>query len=455
MKILFTLSLLAVSLTLFAQVHISGTVKNYKDSAFYINETGGFHNFTRVWRDNRVKVSIDKKHNFNVSVPEQAIGSWYVSTENNNQIFDLVKGESLNLIIDFSRQNIVHAIGRNAGDFNFSAFLSDSITKYKAQNNLSQKFRDKNLDSVLYYRKRLSSYKAGLLNKYRHTHIMSDTYYRWLRAQYLYEPYERTLVENVTNKDSLDKNTISKFLENGVSDDYAALNTSEYNDLVDFYINSKIKSKAAKLTLGDHFNYVANSNVLSGSTKDVYLSRFMAWLIKQPDSVYNPIFEKYNRIVHRKELKQSVISRRYDYQTPKVAPAFVANTSKLNSITNIFKKYKGSIIYIDFWASWCIPCRAEMPNSESLKEKLKGKKVVFLYFGYNDKERAWLKARNQLDIQGEHYLLSDNMIKEANELFGINGIPHYAIIDKEGNIINKNAKRPRDMYQELLTLSSN
>lgn len=151
-------------------------------------------------------------------------------------------------------------------------------------------------------------------------------------------------------------------------------------------------------------------------------------------------------------MKQYVFSRRNDYVNPTGYLSISVDSSRANSIGDIFKKYKGKVVYVDFWASWCIPCRAEMPNAANLKQKLKGKNIEFLYFGYNDNEKAWLKARNQLTIEGVHYLLNEKMIKEADELFGINGIPHYAIIDKEGRIVSKRADRPRDAYQELLSL---
>jgi thiol-disulfide isomerase/thioredoxin len=397
-------------------------------------------------------VAVNKNNTFKVTIPEESIGSWYIKTENGNQIFDFVKGESQKVIVDFSQPNPIYAIGKNAGDFNFSAFLHDSIINYFSAHNYFEKTRNKNIDSVLSYRKEFASYKINLLNKYKSTHEMSDIYYKWLHSQYSYEPYERTLVENIHNRDSLDNSTILKIMEKGINDEYAALNTSEYNDLVDFYIASKLNRKSKKLTLADRFNYVADSNILSGSTKDVYLSRFMAWLIKRPDSVYNPLFKKYEQIVNNKKMIQSVISRRNDYENPKTSSALSVNNSRTNSISDIFKKYKGKVIYVDFWASWCVPCRAEMPNAAILKDKLKGKNIVFLYFGYNDKEKAWLKAREQLGIQGEHYLLNDKMIKEADELFGINGIPHYAIIDKDGRIISKSADRPSGAYKELLSL---
>lgn len=452
MRILLTLFISAITLNANAQVEITGNVKNYNDSIFYITETGGFNNFTRVWRDNRVKVMVNKNKTFKVTIPEESIGAWYIKTENGNQIFDFVKGESQKLIVDFSQPNPIYAIGENAGDFNFSIILHDSIAIFFSEHNFSEKKRNKNIDSVLFYRKNLASYKINLLKKYRSKNKMSDTYYNWLLSQYTYEPYERTLVENISNRDSLNDGTISKLIEKGISDEYAALNTNEYNDLVDFYVATKLKKIGRELTLYDRFNYVADSNILTGNTKEVYLSRFMAWLIKTPDSIYSQLFNRYDKIVHNKKMKQNVVSRRNDYLTPTLSSSVYSDNKRANSITDIFSKYKGKVIYVDFWASWCIPCRAEMPNASILKDKLKGKNIIFLYLGYNDKEKAWLKARDQIGIQGEHYLLDDKMIREAEELFVINGIPHYAIIDKDGKIISKRAERPRDAYKELLDL---
>lgn len=453
MRILLTLFIIAITFSSKAQVAVSGTVKNYKDSVFYITETGDFNNFTRVWRDNRAKVVVGKNKTFKVTIPEESVGAWYIQTENGHQIFDLVKGESQNVIVDFSQPTPIYATSKNAGDFNFLAISHDSIKSYYSGRTL-ERIKSKNIDTALSYRKKFASYKISLLDTYRSKYQMTDTYYNWLHAQFSYEPYERTLVENIPIKswDSLDDATISKLTEKGINDEYAALNTSEYNDLVNFYINSILNRKSENLTLTDRFNYAADGNILSGSTKKVYLTRFMAGLIKTPDSVYRPIFKKYDQIVHNEKMKQLVISRRAEYESPKTVPAINVNYSQASSFTELFKKYKGKVIYVDFWASWCVPCRAEMPNAAMLEDKLKGKNVVFLYLGYNDKEKAWLNARKQIGIQGEHYLLTDKMIKEANDLFGINGIPHYAIISKDGKIISKRAGRPRDASEELLSL---
>ena len=53
-----------------------------------------------------------------------------------------------------------------------------------------------------------------------------------------------------------------------------------------------------------------------------------------------------------------------------------ANTS----FDDIIAKYEGEVIYLDFWASWCGPCKKEMPYSHKLQQTFLGKDVVFVYF---------------------------------------------------------------------------
>jgi hypothetical protein len=55
-------------------------------------------------------------------------------------------------------------------------------------------------------------------------------------------------------------------------------------------------------------------------------------------------------------------------------------------------------------------------------------------------------------VEGEHYLLNETLTKEAEALFGVNSIPHYAIIDKNGSIVNKQADRPGEVYNQLVNL---
>lgn len=449
-KILFVLFTLSFSSPVSAQVIISGIAKNYADPVFYISQSGGFDNITRLWRDTRIKVSINSNHHFKVTIPENAIGSWILESKTGNQVFDLINGESINLEADFSKKYPLHAVGKNADDFNYSSFTFEKIVSYYNEDFMN-KIRGVDIDSVLKYRKKLSGFKTKLLNDYKIGHKISDRYYHWLISDYRFEPYVRTMVENLFSSDAVDIITRTKIMELGTSDEYAALNTSGYNDLVDFYIRNVARDKYNQSPSASNLFYlVADNNIIKGNTKNIFLTRIMCMLRMSSSDIYNPLLRKYNSIVTNMQMRHQVSLARSDYNSSSQSSASFTNAK---SIKDILNKYKGKAIYIDFWASWCVPCRAEMPNAAALRKRLLGKNVVFLYLGFEDKPGAWLKARKQLQIEGEHYLLNEKLVKEAQELFGIDGIPHYAIVNKDGKIINKKAGRPGDVYGLLLWLS--
>ena len=115
-------------------------------------------------------------------------------------------------------------------------------------------------------------------------------------------------------------------------------------------------------------------------------------------------------------------------------------------------RFKGKYIYLDFWATWCGPCRKEMPFSQELMAKLTDKqrrKIVFLYVSTDESREAWRKTLDILKLQGEH-----GWSPQMGSQLGVESIPRYMIIDKDGKIINKNAKRPSDpaILEELLKL---
>lgn len=116
-----------------------------------------------------------------------------------------------------------------------------------------------------------------------------------------------------------------------------------------------------------------------------------------------------------------------------------ANTTEL--IRAISEKFKGKVIYLDFWATWCGPCRSEMPSSRKQKAELKGKDVAFVYLtGTTSPEMTW--KRMIADIPGEHIRLTGEQWDAICKQFNVSGIPHYMLIDKKGNVVNQKAPRP-------------
>lgn len=114
------------------------------------------------------------------------------------------------------------------------------------------------------------------------------------------------------------------------------------------------------------------------------------------------------------------------------------------SLDDIFKKYKGSVIYLDFWASWCGPCKKEMPYSMKIKENFKGQDVVFVYISTDKNAYQWESMIAQLEIKGEHYRAGQKVRQEIIDRFNLQYIPRYVLLNKKGEVADANAKRPSD-----------
>ena len=125
--------------------------------------------------------------------------------------------------------------------------------------------------------------------------------------------------------------------------------------------------------------------------------------------------------------------------------------STQHTLAEIFNVHEGKVIYIDFWASWCAPCRKEMPASMELHKAL-GEEVVFVYISIDNSEKAWREtvAKLELEHTGEHYQRKQSDMRDFLRFFGIYSLPKYMIVDKSGQIHESDALPPSTKETERL-----
>lgn len=107
--------------------------------------------------------------------------------------------------------------------------------------------------------------------------------------------------------------------------------------------------------------------------------------------------------------------------------------------------FRGKVVYIDFWGSWCKACLMNLPYSKKLKEKFINKDVVFLYIDFYDTNEKWLSAIGKYQITGIQLKAEKSDEAYFNKQFNIEqGFPRYALIDKKGSLITVSAPQPQE-----------
>ncbi len=108
--------------------------------------------------------------------------------------------------------------------------------------------------------------------------------------------------------------------------------------------------------------------------------------------------------------------------------------------------YKGNLVYVDVWATWCGPCKAQIPALKELEKKFHGQPITFLSISVDKpKDRQkWIDFVKENDLKGVQLMADKAFDSDVAKAYGINAIPRFMLFDKSGKIITIDAPRPMD-----------
>jgi thiol-disulfide isomerase/thioredoxin len=134
---------------------------------------------------------------------------------------------------------------------------------------------------------------------------------------------------------------------------------------------------------------------------------------------------------------QDRLTARHSTDEGQQMPDFTMATPDGDSISIMSKVQENKITVLDFWASWCGPCREEMPFMRQLYDTYHPKGMGIVGISLDDSKAAWTQAISSLRIEWAHMSDLRGWNNEAAQLFHVTAIPYTVVVDSLGNILRK------------------
>ena len=328
-------------------------------------------------------------------------------------------------------------------------------------NNKAIVIDDKKFQNNKYHSEKIYNNSIKLLDSLKSNHRISDKFYSTSRINQKLNFATQKIREAKNQNIEIDIESLGvKLNEDELLDNKKYV--SFLRALI-VYKYFKDKKRVKNSVLFDFVN--EQETFLNDTTKEVLLDSYLKSILFVEKPKFNEYLVKFQSASKNDDLKNKWSS---------LADKQKANSKKLNAtdrtvgvLTNlvndneltfedILSKNKGKIVLVDFWASWCGPCRKEMPFLKELKQKFNENQLKLIEISIDNDYSAWVRASKleNLSKEEDNYIISNWKKSSLYKNYKIETIPRYLIFDKNGKIINDDAPRPSESALEDLIKAS-
>ncbi|MBQ3629022.1 MAG: TlpA family protein disulfide reductase, partial [Bacteroidaceae bacterium] len=116
-------------------------------------------------------------------------------------------------------------------------------------------------------------------------------------------------------------------------------------------------------------------------------------------------------------------------------------------LRKITEPYRGKLILLDIWGTWCGPCKEALSHSQEEYERLKDFDLIYLYLANNSDDESWKNVIKEYNLVGDnvvHYNLPESQQSAIENFLQVHSFPTYKLIDRDGFVLDVNAD-PRNL----------
>ncbi len=425
------------------------SVKN-NDRIYFINKSNAKLGFTY---ENKfldlVQLHLLPDSNYNLFSNSELL---LTQTNENQNFYLLYPGDTIYVSVDSTRGAVFSvsndSIRNNELDL-VRKMNSETPLNFWKVATLRERYFDKNyekLDSI--YQADYKS-KTQFIDNYKQINPLSKIFEKSIKDYLKSELYAYELWIGTASKSKIDSSFSTYLYSLQPEINYLSRQpvTNIYNPLEYVFARFTLKNIQFSNLYSDSL-YSVCKRTLNQRIKDVSLFRIVKEEIKNNQNSSKWFISDYMTTSGNKErvtYLQNIIESSLLTKGSKGKNILLTRTKQIRSLDSLINSKKGKFLYIDFWASWCTPCLAEMPASIQLRKDYQNS-VNFMYISIDENKNDWLAAEKQvrLDDVEDSYLMSSFTTSAIKQKFKINTIPRYIIADNKGKIINDDAPRPSD-----------
>ncbi len=275
-------------------------------------------------------------------------------------------------------------------------------------------------------------------------------YYSYFTKEKDYEPGEA--LKAAQNSVQLERPELlgipayANYLETNISNNVSALmkEDSSYQDMDNGHLTAYFKIISEEIEnpeIAEFLEYKRMYSNMSYTDPNKLEAFYTAFMERSNNEFYkNNLETSFNEWAH---LKPGLPAPDFKYPD-------------IDSVMHALSDYKGKLVYVDVWATWCGPCLAEQPYLEEMEEEYEGNpNIVFMGVSIDEDKEAWKKMVVDKEMKGVQLLAYNAWKSTIAQDYNIGGIPRFLLIDQNGNIVSADAYRPsndklKKQFEDLL-----